>query len=59
MKPKAPKKKDPKPNCKTGEVRSDSLKERLDAQYNELSKFIDKDILAFYGIKKRIIKLND
>ena len=59
MKPKAPKKKDPTPNCKTGEVRTDSLKERLNAQYNELSKFIDKDILAFYGIKNRIIKLND
>lgn len=57
MKPRSPKKRDVKPNCKTGEVRTDSLIERLNAQYDELSKCIDKDILAFYGIKKRIIKL--
>ena len=59
MKPRSPKKRDSKPNCKTGKVRFNSLEERLNDQYNELSKWINKDILAFYGIKNRIIKLND
>jgi hypothetical protein len=53
MKPKAPKKKDPKPNAKAGEVKESNF---IDDQYKSLASVIADRIIKDLDIEGTIIK---
>lgn len=59
MKPKAPKKRDPKPSAKSGEVvEVMSFEERLQKQFDVIRK-ASQSILDFYGIVVSLKKIKD